>query len=251
MAPRLPDAEATISNLRAVVIDSAYAGSMRTILALAVILGACGGGGGGGGSVAIGDFGTQLSDTLCKKAFTCCTQLQLSTLFQSTTTLTTTAQCDTYVDANITGFAIPRYMASIAAGRVTYDGAAASACLDAISSATCPQFGIDESGGAIPAVCAGFLVPAVAAAGACTQNYECTTGYCHGAVTAPTQMDGQCEADPTMGQACDSTCAAGLYCDQSTLKCLARKADGASCTIGNECTSGGCITSVCGFACAM
>ncbi len=66
-------------------VDLAYARPMKTSLAMVSLLAACGGGG-GGGAVALADLGTQLSDVMCAKAFTCCTQAELSALFGSTTT---------------------------------------------------------------------------------------------------------------------------------------------------------------------
>jgi hypothetical protein len=224
---------------------------MKTSLALATLLAACGGdGGSGGGPIAITDLGTQLSDALCKKAFMCCTQPQLTALFQSTTTLTTTAQCETYLSGLISGFAIPQYQASIAAGRATYNGSAAEVCVDLLESATCTEFDADATDTAAPSGCAGLLVAQVGSAGACTQDYECTTGYCQGAAGGSTPTDGHCAAIPSMGQACESTCTIGLYCDFSSLTCQATKADGSTCTMGNECTSGGCIDDMCGLACA-
>lgn len=225
---------------------------MKTSLALAMLLAACGGGDGSssGGPIAIGDLGTQLSDALCMKAFMCCTQQQLTALFGSTTTLTTTTQCETYLSGLISGFAIPQYQASISAGRAAYNGSAAGACVDVIESATCTEFNIAATDTASPSGCSGLLVAQVASAGACTQDYECTTGYCEGAVGGSDAKDGQCAPIPTMGQACDSVCAIGLYCDFSSLTCQALKADGTTCTMGNECMSGGCVNDMCGLACA-
>ena len=209
---------------------------------------ACGGGD-GSSSVAITDFATQFPDALCTKAFKCCTQVELSMLFDSSTTLTTTTQCDTY-EETLFGFSVTRINASVTAGRVTYDADAAGACLGAISGASCTDFDHDATTPNAPPSCAPFLVAKVAVGGGCTQNYECTTGYCKGAVTTPTPMDGMCAAVPTMGQACESTCAAGLYCDFMSLTCQAVKADGSACAMGDECMSGGCTGGVCGLLCS-
>ncbi len=223
---------------------------MKTSLALATLLAACGGGDGGGGPIALTDLGTQLSDALCMKAFMCCTQAQLTSLFQSSTTLTTTAQCETYLSGLITGFAIPQYQASVSANRAAYNGSAAAACVDVIESSTCTEFNADATDTAAPSGCAGLLVGEVGSGDACTQDYECTTGYCQGAVGGSNAMDGHCAPIPTMGQACESTCAIGLYCDFSSLTCQATKSDGTACTMGNECTSGGCVGDMCGLVCA-
>jgi hypothetical protein len=215
---------------------------------LLVWVAACGSGDGGTSSVPLDQLGSQLSTAECAKSFQCCTQDQLSTLFESAVTLTTTAQCQTYVDQLLSGFAVPQYMASVAAGRADYDPEAAGACVSLIGGQSCAEFDMSRSPTS-PGGCSRFLTPLVAVGGACSQSYECIDGYCKGAVTLPAPMDGTCAAMPAMGQACTSVCAAGLYCDQGTATCQPLKADGAMCAAGFECSHGGCATGSCGPIC--
>ncbi len=49
------------------------------------------------------------------------------------------------------------------------------------------------------------------------------------------------------GSACsvDVTCTLSSYCDKMTSKCTAKKSNGATCALGNECTTGSCVDGVC------
>jgi hypothetical protein len=220
---------------------------MRKLWLVLLLVAACGGDG-SSAATTLDELGPQLSQAECTKAFRCCTQDQLSALFQSAMTLTTTAQCEQYVDTLLSGIAIPKYMASVTAGRLQYDADAAGACVNAIGGQSCTDFDMTRSP-STPGGCATFLKPLVAIGGACSQTYECINGYCKGAVTMPTPMDGTCTALPAMGQPCTALCATGLYCDQSTGSCQMLKADGTTCTVGIECRSGACPTGQCGPVC--
>jgi hypothetical protein len=64
----------------------------------------------------------------------------------------------------------------IAKGRITYDGSAASSCLEGVTFAACPDYwnrGIEWAES-----CYHVVVGTVSVGGACENNYSCTTYYC-------------------------------------------------------------------------
>lgn len=50
----------------------------------------------------------------------------------------------------------------------------------------------------------------------------------------------RCVPPPGPGQACQSTCAAGAYCDTQAGTCMEQKPEGAACTLDRECANGFC-----------
>lgn len=219
---------------------------MRALTASILLVAACGG---GGGSVPLDQLGQKLAATTCTKIFQCCNATEIMQQFQNVNPpITTEAQCEQYVGGLFAAFVVPDYQASVAAGRITYDGDAAGACLDAIGGLSCSQYSA-TSNSAVPTTvtaCMQFITPEVASGSGCTQDYECTTNNCVGATVMPGGMnqDGACQALPAAGQPCDFSCASGLYCGLppggSSEVCIAQKADGASCQADDECTSGSC-----------
>jgi uncharacterized protein (TIGR03382 family) len=72
------------------------------------------------------------------------------------------------------------------------------------------------------------------AAGMCVRGAPilCPTGTCLDATS--------CEPGCTAG-----TCAAGEFCDATSMRCMPQLADGAGCGDASECTSGNCVDAVC------
>jgi MYXO-CTERM domain-containing protein len=92
------------------------------------------------------------------------------------------------------------------------------------------------------ATCMAFVTPKVAAGGACTQDYECTTGNCEGADTvSDPPVDGMCAGAISLapiGAACANIeCVDGAYCDSATSTCQASKGAGQTCTSDTECNN--------------
>jgi hypothetical protein len=156
--------------------------------------------------------------------------------------------------------------AEVAAGRLSYDGDRARACVDAWKAATC-----DALDGVGPA-CDGILGGNVANGGVCLDDVECATGHCRvdascpGVCTAYVGLDGDCSAagakcapdlycrigrcaappaPAKQGEACVTrSCASGLYCDPGTKTCAPNKKSGSCADAPDACASGyACVDS--------
>ena len=84
---------------------------------------------------------------------------------------------------------------------------------------TCDQFKQQGVAGNMSA-CMAFVMPKVAQGGACTQDFECTTGNCEGDEhVGDPLVDGMCAAAPVtvaIGQSCAANeCVDGAYCDSA------------------------------------
>ena len=217
---------------------------MRTVIGLGLVLAACGNDG-GGGSVSIDNLGMELATASCRKQFDCCTAAELTAQYMGITyegqPITTEDQCVAFSNAVFSSLAVASYRTSIDMGRITYDGAAASACIDAIDALSCPAYAggkVDDLAGCHP-----FLIPKVADGGGCTQDYECTSKNCEGETTpfGGQATDGACKPIPAIGAACEDNCATGAYCSSGT--CAAFKTDGTACILSSECASDFCTGS--------
>jgi hypothetical protein len=204
---------------------------------------------GGGGSVTIDNLGTELASVSCSKMFECCSSAEIMNQFANITVdgqpITTEAQCESFAGGLFAGLLTPEYKASIAAGRITYDGDAARSCLDAMANLGCSSYAMVNSKTSV--VCdTPFIIPQVGDGGACAEHYECTSGYCDGATDS---TDGTCKPMPAAGEACTFTCAHGLYggFDQTTGAevCQPVKANGEACTGDDQCDSDHCESSTC------
>jgi hypothetical protein len=222
---------------------------MRTLVMSVLILGCADHNGGSSGNVSIDDLGPKLASVACTKIFQCCTQGEIATQFMDITVMnqpiTTEPECESFYDGLFAGLAVPEYKASIAAGRITYDGDAAGTCLDGIAAESCSDYSMDAASSS-EMVCSDFITPLVATGGGCTQDYECTTNNCVGATVAPGRqsIDGACMALPGVGQTCTINCQTGLFCGfdgtSSSTTCQTLKPDGATCEGSTECAGHQC-----------
>ncbi len=229
-------------------------------LVVCALLVACAGddSSGGGAPIALDDLGTHLAEVSCQKLFECCTDAEIMKEFMNITymgqPITTEEQCVAFTAGFFNGLALPQWQASIAAGRMEYDASAAGGCVSASASLSCSEYAALSSGNgntSLAGTCEPFLIPKVANDGACSQDDECTSNNCVGATSS---TDGACKPMPGPGEACDGSCVDGYYCgyaDGQTMEtCIAFKANGAQCTVSDECTSGYCDStaspSVCG-----
>ncbi|CAN5423122.1 hypothetical protein BH11MYX1_BH11MYX1_00360 [soil metagenome] len=211
---------------------------MHKFLLVVAIAGGCSdpGSGASGPPVPLSDFAVKFSSSTCGKAFECCTTAEITA--QYGTQITTEANCDTQISGLLSGFQVPAYQASITAGRLEYDAAAAGNCLALIDSLSCADYSNKMMMASVPG-CSDFLIPKVANGGACAQSYECTSDNCMGANSSP-PTDGSCMPVPAIGQACEFKCASGAYCKGTT--CAAAKADGETCNDNTQCASDHCDT---------
>lgn len=162
-----------------------------------------------------------------------------------------------------------RYEASIAAGRVKYNGGRAKACLDALSGRSCDPSAVPETDEncdriyegtlaagqtcnsgecaygltcALPATssCGGTCKALVAAGGEATRSSECQPGlYFEGGI---------CKAPSDEGQACSpassDSCKPGLHCQDRV--CVKWRIEGQSCSDTQRCYLYlNCLSGVC------
>lgn len=218
------------------------------VLLAAVLAGGClggdgrgGGGGGGGGSpVSLADLPEALGGAACDKMFDCCTEAEIMMQFESIDPPPSTPEECQALLAGFLGLGTSTWMESQDAGRLAYHADAAGDCIAAIRSLTCDAYhgGVtEEPAGA--AACDEMIEPLVDEGGACSQDAECTTGFCDGATG---DMDGACAVPPAEGEDCVFDCAEGLFCDfDSGSTCQPEKADGADCDSDSQCASGDCV----------
>ena len=222
-------------------------------LVVCILIAGCGGG--DNGTIDVDNFGMELAVASCAKQFDCCTDAEIAEQYMGITyddqPITTEEQCVEFATALFTTFATATFKESIEMGRVEYDGDAAADCVAAIESVSCSEYGtgaaaLEEMG------CRPYLIPKVAEGGGCTQDFECTTHNCVGAMQSGGQStDGMCKPMPTAGEPCDDNCADGSYCAYDLTAgddiCQPLKADGAECGYDDECTSDDCddMTDVC------
>jgi len=203
---------------------------MKAFLSLAILVGCSGGGG-----VTIDQLPTELAKSSCSKLSECCTAEEFKT---QTLGADTEAKCE-QVLGGFTTLGFGAINDSVHTGRVIYHSDKVRACLDAAAAASCVAYGAD-SGAGITA-CEGVFEPKVAIGGQCGNDIDCTTKYCSGdSIDLNGKITyGVCANGPTAGMPCDhGDCATGLSCDGST--CAAPRADGAACTLDEQCTSNGC-----------
>lgn len=155
----------------------------------------------------------------CDLLFRCCDTTKLFTSAPSATR----ADCDALVAKDVVED-VAEMQAAVATGKVTYDGAAARECLNALATRPCSA---SESAPA----CKNVLKGAVADGQPCEGSGECASGFC-----ART-----CQRIPVVGEACEGfVCADGAYCDRMSFKCVAQKPTGSICESSEECVSESC-----------
>jgi MYXO-CTERM domain-containing protein len=174
------------------------------------------------------DFPQKYAEAICSKNWECCPASELADKVKS--------DCVNNNEFGI-GALVGEIKESQRKGRAAYDESKANTCADALSAMTCDEF--KQTGGNMT-TCMSFVTAKVAEGGACTQDYECTTGNCQGANTADDPpVDGACAAAVSVapiGATCSNIeCVDGAYCDFTTSTCLASKGAGEACTSDSEC----------------
>lgn len=198
------------------------------------------------------EYAEALSQLLCDKAYECCSEAQRSeTDFFAGPRAACEATLSLYgipFDSEQAG--VESVVASIAKGRIAYDGRKAAACLEEIRGLSCAEAS-DKPFWTRP-LCA-VVTAQVTAGGTCESRDECESKVCDQEGEAP----GMCRARKTAGATCleDDDCESG-WCgedpsatgasDEVELTCLSRKPDGQDCQDDFECQSGACRELVCG-----
>jgi hypothetical protein len=184
-----------------------------------------------GGGVPIGAAPMAIAQTVCPKAWSCCTA---SDLMGNGMAGTDEPSCETK-----TLDAFQKQLSAVETsqndGRARYDGEQLDACLTYIRSSTCDMLSTTNHLAGLPG-CDRFVVPLVADGGTCVYDWECTGGSCQNSL---------CQTLPPTGGACpDNRCAAGAACGSGGA-CVAVHGEGEACTEGAACTSGSCVDGTC------
>jgi hypothetical protein len=140
--------------------------------------GGSGGGGGsgsGGSSMTASRFLEEINKKFCDEAFTCRSSFPMEKgTFDEAFGSSQTA-CYAQANEDFSGAQID---AQVAAGKITFNAAAATTCLAGIMYGTCEQFW--QEGPQEPGECDTVLVGTVANGGACVTSFDCAnaTSYC-------------------------------------------------------------------------
>ncbi|MCA9514733.1 MAG: hypothetical protein KC635_07320 [Myxococcales bacterium] len=174
------------------------------LLAAVPLLAACGDdGGGSSGVTSPSRIDEEMAATFCDILASCdATSAQTETrIYAWLAAAAGPAACRDYIGSIVAGDPATSREALVAAGRITFDGAAFSRCL-ATARATC-----DVSLDAVPD-CRAAFAGTVAPGGACRVDDECAGGFCDG--NQGGDCDGVCKALPGIGEACpDYRCRVG------------------------------------------
>jgi hypothetical protein len=186
------------------------------------------------GGIPLEGFPTAIATSACKLVYQCCTTAQRA---ENPFVGSTEAACRSNYGALFT-LVVPEMNQSITQGRLRYDGEALAACLATFEASGCSGT-IDD-----PAQCEGVFIPLVESGGACTQQGECIDTACLGGDPG-NDTDGVCGAPQANGADCtdDDECSSG-YC--SGLACEPQLPNGEDCFTDSECESGFCdLNGVC------
>ncbi|MFT3695784.1 MAG: hypothetical protein QM831_21785 [Kofleriaceae bacterium] len=189
------------------------------------------------GDIAVDNYARAFAIATCTQGLGCCKPVSNPNDPPSETV----DQCETFTlqDEQASWTAVK---ASVTAGRVIYNDANATACLDAMTNATCTDYNAynAQQMPAALAACQDVFTGTVAAGQPCSSIYDCADhAFCDTAspdADAPTV----CIAATTVGASCRFSCYGDLYCDAGTNQCVAKKPDGATCVTGAECAGNQC-----------
>ncbi len=151
-----------------------------------------GGGGGGGGTVALEALPTAYYAALCASLYRCPTQPESGTalaIFRDEAT------CQRRAGA-LAGASLDDLLAAVRAGRIRYDGAAASRCLQEVT-ARCVQ---DDA--ELGRLCRGAFTGTLSPGTGCWRSEECAEGYCDHGMSSDRQCPGVCRPGVAVGGAC-------------------------------------------------
>jgi hypothetical protein len=157
-------------------------------------------GSGGPSAIPLEEMPARIARLTCQRRLGCCTPAERSGLPDDP------AACEQELTEQLAP-SLEAFARSVAAGRATYDGAAATGCLAALASDACAEARTWEP--LLAGARCGFAAGALPAGDDCRASYECTDGFCQG---ASPPRDGRCVAPRLAdGQPCDrgEDCASG------------------------------------------
>ena len=197
---------------------------LKLIAAGVVLLAACGDNLRG---ISLDDYAAARRDAACAHAVACGEVADVATC------RTTALGNPDHISASL--------RAAVEAGALTFNGANAEACNDALASRSCDV--TSQSSRVAPAACATVFAGTVDDAGACASGAECLSQVCDVPVCTTRCCTGVCvggerPAHAALGASCEATaCEDTAYCDDA-LTCVARKGVGAACIQSTECQFG-------------
>jgi hypothetical protein len=188
-----------------------------------LVVPACSGDDGSGGATSgaptLDELGPQLIAAIC--------DAQLACLGPLADALGSVNDCKTQQTAQFNEAALPTLKADVEAGKASYDGSKASACLAQIRGLGCS---LQTTRILDLAPCKGLLVGKTAEGGDCTSDAQCTQGlFCKVSGACP----GKCSPRGAEGSGCagNDDCQGGLTCDgiQGSKTCSKPVASGGPC----------------------
>jgi hypothetical protein len=227
--------------------------SHKTVTAGAVALlgiwaGLASAGCGGVSGIPIDETATRIANTVCPKAYMCCTADELA---MNGSAGTDVATCESMTTQNYQG-ELQLLQNSVNQKRATYQSAQLDTCLTTIMNSACAVLNLTTHISGIPG-CESFTTPLVAIGGACSQSYECINGWCN-VPASSSNGDGVCAGFVPLGMSCAAaggpSCGPNAVCDpEGTLNdssddlCEAVSADNGACLDDYQCQSLNCTSS--------
>lgn len=198
---------------------------------------------GGGDGISPDQLAGEMGSAMCARFAECCTAEEF---MEETLGAEDETECRQLFTGLFGALVTPVLEDSIASGRVVYHADRMGDCLDLMRSLSCTELNeLEEDVWLVG--CQDPFEGQVAIGGECANDWDCVSEYCSGDSTdfEGNVTFGACANAPAIGQPCDDfECAGGAYCDGGT--CQALLSDGATCSSGDDCASGGCDGNVCG-----
>jgi hypothetical protein len=197
------------------------------------------------GGIPVDQTATRIANTICPKAWMCCSADQLSSNSAAgTSEQDCIAQTTTSYQNQLSTLQL-----SVDQKRASYQSSKLDACLMTIQSADCTTLDVTNHVAGIPG-CESFTTPLVAVGGACSQDYECINGWCN-VPTTSNNGEGLCAAFVVAGQSCatagGTSCGPSAVCDiegtpddSSDDLCAVVNDIGGACADDLQCTSLNC-----------
>ena len=185
-------------------METSTAQGRKTVIAGAVTLlgawmGVAAGGCGGVSGIPVDDTATRIANTVCPKAYVCCTPDELGMNAEAGTDV---ASCESMTKSNYQNV-LATLQASVDQKRAVYVSSQAGHLPgEHPEHATAATLNTTNHLTGVPG-CDSFTTPLVIVGGACSQDYECISGWCNVPSTS-TNGDGTCAAFLGPGQDCAS-----------------------------------------------
>jgi hypothetical protein len=219
--------------------------TQKTVTGVVTLLGAWMGvaaaGCGGVSGIPIDETATRIANTVCPKAYMCCTADELGMNGEAGTDV---ASCESMTKANYQTV-LSVLQGSVDQKRATYQSSKLDACLATIMNSDCGTLNMTNHLTGVPG-CESFTTPLVQIGGACSQDYECVNGWCNVPSTSA-NGDGVCEGFVPIGQSCSvgggSSCGPNTVCDTYNQLCEPVSDINGTCSDNLQCKSLNCSSS--------